>query len=235
MSSSLCEGTSRVRKVRTCRANPAHVNRLLAQARDGPRREQDNRRGLTKPCPPASRADTKAWDAGKARVCVFWGVSGALSTATPVRRLAIATIIALGFAALMSEYISIHWDSGPAGLDLTKSTLRIRVDVGASRRGYRAGDQWFARGWTVGSTSQHPGTRRWLPSLQTDFWSFGSTAIVLPLWFLVFVVSVAVFGPGMARAWWRWRRGRCVGCGYEVGELTVCPECGRRGRGGVQI
>jgi hypothetical protein len=126
------------------------------------------------------------------------GVNVTLSTATPVRRLALAAIIALGFAAFISEYVSIHWDSDPgpgpqrhAEFDLTKSTLRIRVDpVGVNPGGY----QWGARGWDLRSIDRQP--RRWLPSIQTDFWSFSSTAIVVPLWLLVFVVSVAAFGLG---------------------------------------
>ncbi len=45
---------------------------------------------------------------------------------------------------------------------------------------------------------------------------------------------------------WRWivglrcsRRGRCAACGYEIGDLVVCPECGaavsgRTGRDGLE-
>jgi hypothetical protein len=50
------------------------------------------------------------------------------------------------------------------------------------------------------------------------------------------MVSVPFWLPALAAgggAWWfrrRWRRvrvaGVCVRCGYEVGEMRVCPECG---------
>lgn len=33
-------------------------------------------------------------------------------------------------------------------------------------------------------------------------------------------------GPGAARRWRRRRRGLCVECGYPIGDLTKCPECG---------
>lgn len=31
----------------------------------------------------------------------------------------------------------------------------------------------------------------------------------------------------LSRRWWRARAGLCVGCGYDVEALPVCPECGR--------
>ena len=38
---------------------------------------------------------------------------------------------------------------------------------------------------------------------------------------------VPVFGIPALRRWRRRRRGRCVGCGYELAGLATCPECGR--------
>jgi hypothetical protein len=41
---------------------------------------------------------------------------------------------------------------------------------------------------------------------------------------------IAVVGVGLVRRLWWWKKGRCVGCGYELVGLPVgarCPECGR--------
>jgi hypothetical protein len=55
-----------------------------------------------------------------------------------------------------------------------------------------------------------------------------------PLW-PGFLVDTAFWGgaafvvwsaPGFVRRGVRRRRGRCVGCGYELKGLAVCPECG---------
>ncbi len=43
----------------------------------------------------------------------------------------------------------------------------------------------------------------------------------------------AVVAPRSLRRRWRVRRGRCVGCGYELAGLVVCPECGLGRVGGV--
>jgi hypothetical protein len=55
-----------------------------------------------------------------------------------------------------------------------------------------------------------------------------------PIW-PGFLVDTAFWGgaafvvwsvPGLVRRGVRRRRGRCVGCGYELNGLAVCPECG---------
>lgn len=35
-----------------------------------------------------------------------------------------------------------------------------------------------------------------------------------------------ITGAGAARRWRRRRRGRCAACGYDLGDLETCPECG---------
>lgn len=72
-------------------------------------------------------------------------------------------------------------------------------------------------------------------------WRFGGagndrfTVPLRPMW-RGLALNVVVFSGGWiavlmfeyaGRRWNRVRRGRCRECGYEIGELAVCPECGR--------
>jgi hypothetical protein len=61
------------------------------------------------------------------------------------------------------------------------------------------------------------------------------TQVEIPCWFVVLSFSsypALTFFRGPARRWYRYRRGRCVGCGYDLTSLTEsrCPECGERFR-----
>lgn len=78
----------------------------------------------------------------------------------------------------------------------------------------------IARGWSVGSTSAGPLDPRVIPL--EPIWSG------LLLNTLVFGAAFLAFGTGlsMLRARGRRRANRCVSCGYPLGELACCPECG---------
>lgn len=52
--------------------------------------------------------------------------------------------------------------------------------------------------------------------------------IGVPLWLVLVVVPMAWVLADRVR---RTRRGDCAWCGYAVGELAVCPECGRQPSG----
>lgn len=98
-------------------------------------------------------------------------------------------------------------------------------------------------------------TQRYTDETSTPRWFFGGvenglvgnhspfSTIPVNIWGMetlvntVFYTSLSVLGFRLfvrARGAWRRGRGHCSGCGYAVGELAVCPECGAaRSSGGV--
>ncbi len=79
---------------------------------------------------------------------------------------------------------------------------------------------------------------RWGCIPMTQEWSDNIRTIgFVPVWpgfmintlFYLCVWLVLNFNPLLIRRLWRWKRGRCLGCGYELRLLTAseCPECGQ--------
>lgn len=93
---------------------------------------------------------------------------------------------------------------------------------------------WGSHGWASGM-DRKPRTA-WGYEVKAGMPPFEGAVIPLePLW-TGLAINTGVFGAvvfagglalGRGRGAWRRRRGRCVACGYEVGILDKCPECGR--------
>jgi hypothetical protein len=66
-------------------------------------------------------------------------------------------------------------------------------------------------------------------------WNYDSTNkwADAPLWPLL-VATLLPFAVHTSRTRRRQRRGRCVWCGYDLGTLGQCPECGRVTKAGTQ-
>jgi hypothetical protein len=53
---------------------------------------------------------------------------------------------------------------------------------------------------------------------------------LIDLLFWTVAAMITWYGPILIVRLIRWRRGRCVACGYPIGASPVCTECGRKVR-----
>ena len=79
-------------------------------------------------------------------------------------------------------------------------------------------DIWALPTWTPNKS----GLTEWRVLPLTPIWR----GLVVDVAFWAVVAAMLVEGTRYARRRWRRSRGRCVSCGYVLGTLTRCPECG---------
>jgi hypothetical protein len=143
-------------------------------------------------------------------------------------------LLARPYADNTPPFDDLNWNQGPARVCLSRYRFGwpwgslyfdfIGVQGAMSKQETRAlvGELSTRAGLREGVPLKWwPGSNGPLPVAVLPLGSAANSAVFALVWF------VAVAGPPKLRRWHRRRRGRCVACGYPIGPLPVCSECGR--------
>lgn len=97
---------------------------------------------------------------------------------------------------------------------------------GGGQFGFGAGEERLMFRWetmTINSNNRAP--IHWWFNWQS--YPITGTVVQIPLWLLPAGALATLRARAATVRWHRRRHRRCAACGYDIKDLTVCPECGQ--------